>query len=71
METGQSDQWAALIDPHQPQHNFFVLPSINTTCSVNGYIGNTPVNIFGAVLSVIHYNLAIETCSLHKHLIVH
>ena len=50
----------AIIDPHRLQHNFFVLPSINSIYSVNGYIGDTPVNFLvdsGAALSVIHYNL--------------
>ena len=49
-----------ISDPHRPQHNFFVLPSINSICSINGYIGDTPVNLLidsGAALSVIHYNL--------------
>ena len=50
----------AITDPHRLQHNFFVLPSINSIYSVNGYIGDTPVNFLvdsGAALSVIHYNL--------------
>ena len=37
-----------------------MLPSINSIYSVNGYIGDTPVNFLvdsGAALSVIHYNL--------------
>jgi len=37
-----------------------VLPSINSIYSVNGYIGDTPVNFLvnsGAALSVMHYNL--------------
>ena len=49
-----------IINPHRPQHISFTLPSINIIYSVNGYIGNTPVNFLvdsGAALSVVHYNL--------------
>jgi len=37
-----------------------MLPSINSIYSVNGYIGDTPINFLvdsGAALSVMHYNL--------------
>ena len=49
-----------MIDPHRPQHTSITLPSINSIYSVNGYIGDTPVNFLvdsGAALSVVHYNL--------------